>query len=227
MKPIFKLAVISGMALFAANTGANAQSRFTGGVEAGVGISFPADHLKGCAAGWYAGVTGEYEISREWGVEGALRLASKPGDGGIGILPDGETDINKASFCTHTNPVYLNIPIRAGYRLGLGDDFSLRLSVGPYFGAGLFGKSKWVSASDNGTGINISEYERNLFGSDDEFAAGIMRRFEVGVSGRAEVRYKGHYGIAIEYTRQFNSMYKGNLTGMHNQVFSVGLTYTL
>lgn len=220
---LFVVALI--LALF---TGAvKAQTHLNCGIEAGAVLSFPADHMKGNSVGWQAGVTGEYAIDGSWLVESALRLKSKPTDGRIAILLGAESDSYTLFSCDKTNPVYLELPIRAGYVIKLSDSFDIKISAGPYFGFGLFGKSKWTKLIQNNGSYNGDEFECDLFGKGDNAYEGIMNRFEVGVSGKAALRFKGHYGISVEYTRQFNPMYKNLFSKMYNQTLSFGLSYTM
>lgn len=116
------------------------------------------------------------------------------------------------------------MPVRAGYVIRLSDSFDIKFSAGPYLGLGLFGKSKWtvISGTDSYYPVDSDGLERDLFGEN-----GIMHRFEVGVSGKAVLRFKGHYGISVEYARQFNPMYKSHYSKMYNQTLSFGLSYTM
>ncbi len=229
MKTMRKISLILTTIAVVLTTGVvRAQNAFNCGIEAGAVLSFPADHMKGTSAGWLAGVTGEYEIGGNWLVESALRLKSKPTDGRIAILSGAESDSYTLVSCLKTTPVYLELPIRAGYALILNDSFKLNISAGPYFGLGMFGKSKWTRLHHSNDGYAGDEFECDLFGKGENAYEGIMNRFEVGMSGKAVFRFKCHYAISLEYTRQFNPMYKKRgFSKMYNQTISFGLSYTM
>lgn len=66
-------------------------------------------------------------------------------------------------------PFYLEIPVRAMYKLSAGSG-KLTIATGPYLGFGLFGK------------MSNSEESANLFTKVDGADAALLKRFDLGIS---------------------------------------------
>ena len=200
MKKFFICLLMGAMA-----AGAGAQGlRY--GVEGGLNVSSPMN-ADGTKCGFNIGATAEYGFQSGWFVSGALKLSSKPFKAKQGYVAgdfDG-SDTGAVDVCVEMTPYYLNIPIHAGYRMGLGDNVKLSVSAGPYLGVGLLD-------------IKAGKYKvDNVFKDSD------LRRFEIGASVKAGLEFKDRYRLSVGYDIQLNSMMKDD--DYYNQVVSVSVGY--
>lgn len=76
---------------------------------------------------------------------------------------------SKVSDDVKIKPIYLEIPVRAMYKLPAGPG-KLTLATGPYLGLGLFGK------------MTASGESANLFTKEDGADAAFLKRFDLGLS---------------------------------------------
>lgn len=115
--------------------------------------------------GAYFGVGAEYLISPNFFVEAGLDISLK----GSSVKLDIPFDEIKTRTKTKFNPVYLQIPIHAGYKFYLPNNMKLNLSAGPYLAYGLGGKAK------------VAGEKISIFGSDDMD----FKRFDFGLGFKA------------------------------------------
>ena len=109
--------------------------------------------------GFTAGVGTEYIFSPYWAVQTSLTITNK------GSFHKEE------GFQEKINPVYLDIPILAAFKIPLSEDINFVMNAGPYLAIGLGGKGKlWE-------GEEMKEYK--MFSGSDA----LMKRFDVGFQG--------------------------------------------
>lgn len=87
------------------------------------------------------------------------------------------------------HPTYLEVPLHVGYRFSVGRNVNLFGSFGPYFGVGLFGKSK-VNTTLNGVETTMT-VAQNVFHH--------LHRFDAGLGLRAGAEFAHCYQVAIGY----------------------------
>ena len=110
--------------------------------------------------GAYFGVGAEYLITPNFFMEAGLDISLKGSSVKLDI-PVGEMkERTKRKF----NPVYLQVPIHAGYKFYLSNGFKLNLSAGPYLAYGLGGKSKMNGEKKSIFGSGGSDFKRFDFG---------------------------------------------------------------
>lgn len=177
------------------------------GVTGGFNLSSPTNYDS--RAGYNIGLKGEYSFREnkgfylDWGVS----LSQK------GWESDWYYDQQtKASTQWKTNAHYLNIPVHVGYKIPLEDKFSLFASVGPYFGAGLFGKYKAVSDKLETT------LAKNVF---DDY----MNRFDWGLGARIGVECMKHFQVSVGYDWGMKKIRHDKLNDSKNRNLDVSVTY--
>ena len=119
-------------------------------------------------------------------------------------------------------PYYLNIPIHAGYRMGLGDNVKLSVSAGPYLGVGLWGKGTGTVKVSGDVPSDL-DIKAGKYKVDNVFKDSDLRRFEIGASVKAGLEFKDRYRLSVGYDIQLNSMMKDD--DYYNQVVSVSVGY--
>ncbi len=171
------------------------------GVVGGLNVSTLSSELFTSRVGFHLGGKAEVELSNNLFFEPAAMLSLKGG---------------KVSFlglaAATTNLYYLDIPLHVGYRYDLTDDVTLLAAAGPYFGVGLFGKTK---------GEGTSESSRSAFG--DEGA----KRFDFGVGLRGGVEFKSQYQLYVGYGWGLLNMYGETGLSAKNRNLSITLAYLL
>ena len=217
MKKFFICLLMGAMA-----AGAGAQGlRY--GVEGGLNVSSPMN-ADGTKCGFNIGATAEYGFQSECFVSGALKLSSKPFKAKQGYVAgdfDG-SDTGAVDVCVEMTPYYLNIPIHAGYRMGLGDNVKLSVSAGPYLGVGLWGKGTGTVKVSGDVPSDL-DIKAGKYKVDNVFKDSDLRRFEIGASVKAGLEFKDRYRLSVGYDIQLNSMMKDD--DYYNQVVSVSVGY--
>ena len=136
---------------------------------------------------------------------------------------DGSGDVSgEVDACVKMNPFYLNIPIHAGYRMGLGDNVKLSVSAGPYLGVGLWGKGTGTVKVSGDVPSDL-DIKAGKYKVDNVFKDSDLRRFEIGASVKAGLEFKDRYRLSVGYDIQLNSMMKDD--DYYNQVVSVSVGY--
>lgn len=87
--------------------------------------------------GAFFGVGVTYDLDTSWFLESGLTVSLK----GSSVKGPWEGDLDRISKMKF-NPVYLHIPIHAGYKFHFSNGYNLNLSAGPYMAFGLGGKGK-------------------------------------------------------------------------------------
>ena len=197
------------------------------GLEGGLNLSSPMN-ADGTRCGFNVGGVAEYEFQNGWFVSGALKLSSKPFKVEETIYTeddfyDGSGDVSgEVDACVKMNPFYLNIPIHAGYRMGLGDNVKLSVSAGPYLGVGLWGKGTGTVKVSGDVPSDL-DIKAGKYKVDNVFKDSDLRRFEIGASVKAGLEFKDRYRLSVGYDIQLNSMMKDD--DYYNQVVSVSVGY--
>lgn len=132
------------------------------GVKAGLNLSNfggkAGDDLD-AKIGFNVGVTVDYALTEDVYLLSGLELTTK----GAKLSESGA----KLTF----NPMYLQLPIHAGYKLAIAEGTKLVFHAGPYLAYGIGGKAKLTGAGDE-------DYKIDFFGSEEEGGA---KSFDFGV----------------------------------------------
>jgi hypothetical protein len=193
-----KLLVIAMVLL--CSVGANAQLK-NWEVKAGVGAAGVngdnTSELKGKLM-WKLGVGCEYGISESFSIQPSLMFVDK----GYKIDGDGGKTINLG---------YIELPIMAAYRLGIGSGMNLVFNAGPYLGYGIAG-TKVAGENDEEVSPFKNEFKRFEFG----LGAGVkleVEKFTVGID----------YETGL--TNMNQSVSEGSTPKNHNYTFGVNFGY--
>lgn len=147
--------------------------------------------------GFNLGVRGEYNITNNVFLNGALQFTQKG------------AKFDENGYKVDFTPGYLEIPVHIGYRFDLGNNVYIFGETGPYFAYGICGKAK---IEQNGV-----EVESDYFGDE-----GGGKRFDLGWGIRAGVEASG-FQVHIGYEYGFTKV--ADNTDSHNSNLVVGVSY--
>lgn len=204
MKKVFLLYVV----LMATNSAMAQEFRI--GPTAGVNVNIPKDNDP--AMGFHLGACGELGIpyaNKGLFLDFELLLTSKRR-----ISKKYYDVITGQGKHWKTNSVYMEVPLRFGYRFTFNERFNIFASAGPYIGLGLFGKNKVITEEPNA--FRTTTVSNNIFSSDDQ------KRFDWGVGLRLGAEIRQHYQIS------FGSdwgLCETNSLGDKNRIFAISLCY--
>lgn len=98
------------------------------------------------------------------------------------------------------NPMYLELPVYASWRLDCSKHTQIQVNIGPYFGVAVGGKAKYSEKSEK---LDYSESEKEpLFGKD-----AILRRGDIGLGVGAGITVHKIY-LGFNYSFGFNNLVK-------------------
>lgn len=190
--------------------------KFRIGLSGGMNVSRATEQHN--TLGYQVGVRGEWDFrSPDKGVFlglGAL-LSQKGYKSDEFYYPEGYSDPSLAGVTQKwtLHPTYLEVPIHVGYRFSVGRNVNLFGSFGPYFGVGLFGKSK-VSSTLNGVETTATA-SQNVFHH--------LHRFDAGLGLRVGAEFAHHYQIAVGY--DWGLTHLASSSKNKNRNFSLSLGY--
>jgi hypothetical protein len=193
MKTIYKI-ILAASALLFITVNVRAQDmpvRF--GVKAGVNLSnFTGDLYQDAKnrVGFNAGITMDYAFTENWYLMTGLEFTTK---GAKAVFTESIPGVASAKETYKMSPSYLELPIHAGYKLGLSESTNLVLHAGPYLAYGLGGKVKYDGKSVSENGVSQASAESNFFGKD-----GMANRFDFGLGIGAGLEF-GNIGVDLGY----------------------------
>lgn len=177
---------------------AQSQGDFRFGITGGLNLSNITDLQSDCRIGFNAGVKVDYGFTNEfYGTSGLIFTQKGAKD---------EEDGMKAEV----NPLYLSIPIYAGYRHNVGNGLSIFGELGPYVAFGIAGKTK-LTEKESGTEL---ESKTDFFDSAKNVDAGIGLRAGIEIS-----KFQIHLGYEYGFCKVFDE------GSNHNSNFNVGVSY--
>lgn len=144
MKEIKAILFVTALLLVA--VGVNAQEKkVTFGLKAGLNVSSVGstdekefDNLKS-NVGFHGGITLDFAITPQWYVLTGLEYTTK----GVTI------EMGSGYHDWDITAAYVQIPVSAGYKFRINDDFAVLVNMGPYFAYGVNGKAKAGSHEDD------------------------------------------------------------------------------
>lgn len=185
---LFAVALLIGV-----SASAQDDKKLTLGVKAGANMSNVTGDLDDTKVkiGFNVGVTLDYAFTPEWFLMTGLEFTTK------GLKQEGTFDAEDFGFdglgdvdvkLTY-NPMYLQLPIHAGYKLEVADNTKINFHAGPYLAYGIGGK---ITAKAEVAGVEGKE-KTDIFGDD-----GLLKRFDFGVGLGAGVEF-GKIGVGLGY----------------------------
>ncbi len=225
MKKTLLLAVFSLFTFVCLNAQENP---FSLGVKAGVNLSNLSNEGPDMDArvGYRFGIVGEYKLPNDFFLQGSLDISSKGAklnvEGDMDVDSDGLLD--RGSIKSTWEAVYLELPVLAGYKVKVTDDFGIKFMVGPYLAYGIGGN---LSATANvemqqPDGSYIRERGKEKV---DTFSDETLKRFDVGLSGAVAAQYS-KLTFTIGYDYGLTNISQG-INGIHNRSAFVAIGYTL
>lgn len=152
-------------------------------------------------AGYHLGLTVNYSLSQSCLIQSGLFFSVK--DAKVENMNTNDVTGGTPDW-THTiNASYLEIPIRAAYRMSISDKYKLVLGAGPYFGYGLGGKTK-QKLNEGIWGDGTTQIEWNTFGNaiydknKDWLRGETLKRFDFGADLNVDFEYL-RYVLGIGY----------------------------
>ena len=148
----------------------------TGEIVAGINLSDMSKYDS--KIGFHVGARAEImlpSVCNGFYVNGAALISLKGAEKDYGNILDANID-----------SYYLDLPIHAGYKYIVGDDLAFFGEFGPYFGFGLFGKSKVTSGNES---VKVDTF------SDE----GGAKRFDFGLGFRLGTEINKHFTASIGY----------------------------
>ena len=175
--------------------------------------------------GFRGNVTLEYNLPKSFFLQTGLAFSNKGAkinDKNQSLSANGQTTIT-----THTkgkyNTNYLTLPLIGGYRLDVSDYIRMNLSLGPYFGYGIGGKTKYTAISEYSSGDTHSTTEDINMKS---FSDGLLRRFDMGLDGNVGIEYQKCL-LNVGYEYGFINQFKADNVSSYNMNFYVTLGYRI
>lgn len=217
MKTIVKLSFLAFLLL----VGTQSASAFSGsseeeGLSFGVRAAVAFTDFSGSASEGMDGVTGygvglfvEYTLPNNLYLLTGLDLIRKGAKGT-------ETDDDEV-YKLEANPLYLQIPLHAGYKVGLTEDLTLGVHAGPYVAYGISGKWKYKETYNGQT----EEEKWDFFGDEEE---GGCKKFDMGLGIGADLNYQNfRFGLSYDWGLKNISRWDEKLK---NRSFMVSVGYT-
>lgn len=173
----------------------NAQESLKWGVVAGMNVSKMSATGLDSKIGYHVGVRAELglpQVANGLYLDAAALLSSKGAKTDMGDLGNQKISAN-----------YLEIPIHIGYKYAVNDNFSVFGSFGPYFGYGLFGKTKVEELDyDDDYELIKTSSKYDTFGNDG------LKRFDCGLGFNIGVELKKTYRVSLGYDFGLTETYK-------------------
>lgn len=135
-------------------------------------------------ASWHAGVMADLPIGQFFAIQPGILFTGK----GSKIQNGNSSDNNY--YKATTNPMYIEVPVNAVFKVPLETNSQLFVGAGPYAAIGIAGKRKIegkvagisFSRKDN---IEFSDDDPTTFNEEEGAALGVMRRFDFGLNATA------------------------------------------
>ena len=167
MKNLVKISFVLAAFFMCLNVSAQ-DEQISLGVKAGINLSNFVSSYDGESE------SAEYKIGPTIGLTVDFKLAeSLYLLSGLDLAIKGAKE-TEDDFEMSASPIYLQVPIHAGYKIDLSDNMKLVIDAGPFLAFGIAGKAK----------VKIDDYDvsTDVFGKEED---GGMKRFDFGVGAGA------------------------------------------
>lgn len=236
---IMKRLLLAAALLIGMICSANAQKPLSLGIRAGVNVNSlshsgsPNGSIYNdlsLRSGYHLGVVLDWHVFGGFYVEPGVYLTNRGAEADVSesywvdrdaIYYSQDTDLK-------INMTYLQIPILAQYRFGVGP-VKIDVNLGPYFAFGLGGKMK--EKSSNSLGESYSESLKIFEKSTETTEGGDFGRFDFGLRFGAGVHFLSHYYAGIYYDLGLTNLAQtgefqwGDKTTFKNRSFGITLGY--
>ena len=151
------------------------ESPLTFGIKGGINLSNLSGNIKDSKPkiGYQGGITLDYRITPDIFIFTGLELTNKGAKEKDAVLADG-------NIKSKHNPLYLQIPLHAAYKMMISESSNIALHAGPYVAYGISGKYK-TEINSNLIGIENKNPSIDYFG-DKGFAKRFDYGFGLGIS---------------------------------------------
>lgn len=159
------------------------------GIVSGMNSSKYSTSLFSSKIGFHAGAKTEFGLSKGLYVDAGVLLSLKGGK------------VDWGDFGSYkSNPYYLEIPVRFGYKYSVNEDIKIFGKLGPYFALGLFGKE----INTYGPG-DTEKYD--LFSGEDA-----IKRIDLGAGLNIGIEIKEKFQFSIGNDWGLIPVYEGTST---------------
>lgn len=179
MKNFLKISLVAVALLFTSTVSAQLLP-ISLGIKGGINVSNVSTEGYDSKNGFNAGLTADINLPAGFGIFSGLEVNTKGAqikDGG------GESKINA---------MYLQLPVRLGYRMSLLPGLRAHFGFGPYFAQGIGGKTKGFYNVIGGTS-STEDFEHDTFGDDG------LKKFDWGLGGEVGVTLIGRIQVRAGY----------------------------
>jgi len=189
------IGLVTSMSMFA-------QFPVSFGVKAGMNLSEIQKLDDDIKVGFNVGVTAELSLPGSFYLMSGLEFTTK-GAKGKDRAVDGIT--SKATY----NAMYLQLPIHAGYKLGIAPGTKLVFRVGPYLAYGIGGKIKW---------------DAKELGKED-FFDDYTNKFDFGIGGSVGVEFLNKINVSLAADQGLTKVFKDTKTKNRAAYINVGYRF--
>lgn len=209
-------AILSLFLFFA--IGLHGQNPLSISVKAGLNLSDYYGDIEDndIKAGYNAGISVDYRLNKNFYILSGVEVTSK----GTRVKYNKLNDTpEQASTLVRTkwNPLYLQVPLHAGYTVRAAEDMLILFHIGPYVSYGIGGK---VTTKEKGN-EQQSKTEYDAFGSD-----GLLKRWDVGLGIGAGFEFKG-IGVNLGYDLGFLKQSRDKEYKLRNNVAHITFAYRI
>ncbi|MBO7067970.1 MAG: outer membrane beta-barrel protein [Bacteroidaceae bacterium] len=161
----------------------------------GMNISKLQNSGYGAKAGATMGIRAEYVLPKAHGtyITAGLDWTMKGGKTSV-IYDDGIINADATmKYALH----YIEIPIRAGFRYNITEDFGVYGEFGPFFSVGIGGRHR-MNIDGDGDAVRLEE-EANNFKAFKNYGYPVLsfQRWDAGLGFRIGAEYAHHYNLMI------------------------------
>jgi hypothetical protein len=169
------------------------------GVKAGVNLSNAKEYTnrytgvgdKNVKWGYQIGFNAEYSMTNSIYLQSGLSLTTKGT-----IHTGGEVWIGSSTppityWQSTTNQIYLQLPLRLGYKINISKLAEIRVNAGPYIAYGIGGKETIKESTTPSSVIEDEKFTSDTFGDEDRRRSPYnLKRQDYGISLGCGVKYK-------------------------------------
>ncbi|MGN6420526.1 MAG: porin family protein [Pseudobacter sp.] len=166
-------------------------------------------------ASWHVGVMADLPIGQFFAIQPGLLFTGK----GSKIQNGNSSDNNY--YKATTNPMYIELPVNAVFKIPLETNSQLFVGAGPYIAMGVAGKRKIegkilgveYSRKDN---IEFSNDDPTTLNEEEGVGLGIMRRFDAGLNATAGLIIN-KFLVQVNYGHGLTKLQSGADNGEDNK----------
>lgn len=212
--------------------------KFSFGVRAGVNISngteetpYLVGNKKG-KTGFHVGVNADYLLTKSLYLESGLSLTTKGAVHEDAELWIGSTNPATTYWKRTTNLVYLQLPLKVGYKFGISPSVKVLLNAGGYFAYGIGGKETVKQNTVPSSVRGEEKFTGDSFGTETRRRAVYdLKKEDYGLTFGTGAEYK-QFSLHVDFELGLANIGKpnsqnapGNKSEFRNRNLSVGVGY--